>query len=605
MQGYLRLLKFVKPYIPIFAVAAVCMIASAIFDGLQIWAIMPFMDRVLADKPIALPMQVPQFIGNFLALLNNIPPLKMVYYLTILLPVLFLVKGFFNFWRDFLMSKIGQLAVRDIRDALYIKLNELDLSYFSKKRSGEIVSRITNDVRLVENAVSYGLTDLVYQSVLALFFVVTALFIDWKLTLTIFIMGPLIALPVVKIGKALRKFSHRLQERMADINTLLYETISGVRIVKAFNMQDYEINRFKIQNQDYYKTTLKSTKRIVALGPLTELIGLLGMMLILNLTIRSVIITKVMSPGALSVLLASLGMLIRPIKKLTQVNALIQQALAAETRIHEVLDTKPELQEKAGAEKISSFNQGIEFEQAWFGYEVNNPDDLKDPGYVLEDINLKVSKGEVIAIVGPTGSGKTTLINLILRFYDPQKGSVKIDGHNLRDLKIKSLRDLMGMVSQDTVLFNDTVRANIAYGHLEASEDAIKEAARKAFADDFVKDMPKGYDTIIGDRGFKLSGGEKQRLTIARAILKNPPILILDEATSQLDAASERYVQDALDYLMQNRTVFVIAHRLATIRKASRILVINEGRIIETGTHEELLEKGGLYSHLHSLQFQI
>lgn len=579
------------------------MVISAIFDGLQIYSIMPFMDRVLANKPITLPVQMPQFVNGIVDKLNQIPPMTMLNFILVAIPVIFLIKGFFSFWKDFLMSNIGQLVVRDIRDALYTKLNELDLNYFSNKRSGELISRITNDVRLVENAVSYGLTDLVYQSAQAFIFIATAFFIHWKLTLIIFVMGPLIALPVVKIGRFIRKLSHRLQERMADINTLLYETISGVRIVKAFNMEDYEVSRFKKQNQDYYKTTMKSIKRMVALGPLTELIGALGAIFILNWIGRDVIRGE-MSPGALAVLMTSLLMMLRPIKKLTQVNVLIQQALAAEARIHDVLTSQPSLKDKDSAIKVVSFNDNIEFRNVWFGYEVANPGDLNDSGYILKDINLKVNKGEVIAIVGPTGSGKTTLINLVLRFYDPQNGSMLMDGRDFRDLNTKSIRDLMGIVTQETVLFNDTVRANIAYGHLEASNDAIMEAAEKAFAHNFIKDMPQGYDTIVGDRGFKLSGGEKQRLTIARAILKDPPVLILDEATSALDAASERYVQEALDYLMKNRTVFVIAHRLSTIRKANRILVVNEGRIVESGNHEQLLQKGGLYSHLHSLQLK-
>lgn len=604
MKGYLRLLKFVKPYLNIFALAVVFLIAAALFEGLQFYAILPFMDRVMANKPIVLPVDLPNFLQNIVDFLNGLSPAKVLKMMIFALPILFLFKGFIMFWRSFLMSKIGQLVVRDIRDALYHKLNELDLAYFSQKRSGELISRITNDVRMVENAVSYGLTDLVYQSALAVFFTVTAFAMHWKVTLAVFLLGPFISLPVVNIGKALRKLSHRLQERMADINTILYETITGVRIVKAFNMQKYEIKRFMAQNNDYFKTTMKSIKRIVALGPLTEFIGAIAATLLLAWIGRDVI-NGVLSPGALGLLMTSLMMLIRPVKKLSQVNGLIQQALAAEERINDILEYEPQLKESQDAEPISSFENSIKFDNVWFGYEVEDAENLNDHGYTLKEINLEVKKGEVIAIVGPTGSGKTTLINLILRFYDPQQGRILIDGKDLKDLNIASLRRLMGIVTQETILFNDTVKANIAYGHLEASEEDISVAARKAFADSFIKEMPKGYNTVVGDRGFKLSGGEKQRLAIARAILKDPPILILDEATSQLDAASEKYVQEALDYLMQNRTVFVIAHRLSTVRKASKILVVNEGRIVESGTHEQLLKKQGLYSHLHSLQFQL
>ena len=384
---------------------------------------------------------------------------------------------------------------------------------------------------------------------------------------------------------------------MADINSLLLETISGVKVVKAFCMEKYETNRFKRQNYDFYKLKMKSIKRVLAISPVTELIGVAcGMVLIFGLGHQ--VMSGQFSFGVFILFFGSIMSIISPIKKLANVHAITQQALAANERIYDILETKPTVVEKPDAKELPVIKENIKIEHVFFHYD-------QESGVVLKDIHLEIKVGELVAIVGPTGTGKSTLVNLIPRFYDPTSGSVTIDGINLKEVSFKSLRGQIGIVAQETILFNDTVRANIAYGNLEASKEEIEAAAQKAFAHSFIMKMPKGYDTLIGDRGFRLSGGEKQRIAIARAILRNPPILILDEATSQLDSESEKFVQEALDELMKARTVIAIAHRLSTIFKANKIIVLDQGRIVGLGSHDKLLETCGLYKRLYQTQFLV
>ncbi|MDD5042732.1 MAG: ABC transporter ATP-binding protein, partial [Candidatus Omnitrophica bacterium] len=402
----------------------------------------------------------------------------------------------------------------------------------------------------------------------------------------------LISLPIIKVGKVLRKLSKRSQEKTADTNSLLYETIMGARIVKAFNMERYEIGKFNKVNMDYYKLCMKSIKRTLLLNPSTEFLGCIAGVLVFFWGGREVISGK-LSFGVFGLFLGSLLSLIRPFKKLSQVNALNQQAMAASERIHEVLDAEPSVKEPVSPVRLSGFGGSIEFKDVWFSY-TDTP--------VLKGISLEVKYGQMLAIVGPSGTGKSTMVDLIPRFYDPQEGSVFIDGRNVREFDLKSLRDQIGIVSQETILFNDTIKANIAYGKLDASDAEIEEAARRAHAHDFITKFPEGYNTVIGDRGVKVSGGERQRIAIARALLKNAPILVLDEATSQLDSASERLVQEALDRLVSGRTVFVIAHRLSTVRNANKIVVLDKGVVVEQGTHADLLGKNGLYKRLYDAQ---
>ena len=592
MRDYLKLLKFVRPYYGLFAIAIVCMGFSAIFDGVSLAMMVPLADKVLTNKKIIVPAKLPDFLANLVDKINNTSPEVLLSYMVVSVLVLFFLKGVFGFFQSYFMSDIGQRVVRDIKSKLYTKIQSLSLNYFTHKRGGELMSRINNDVRLVENAVSYGSTDLIYQSLQVVIFSTVIFFIYFKMALVSIIFVPLISLPIIKVGKVLRKLSKRSQENTADTNSLLYETIMGARVVKAFNMEEHEIKKFNKVNMDYYKLSMKSIKRTLLLNPSTEFLGCIAGVLVFFWGGREVIAGK-LSFGVFGLFLGSLLSLIRPFKKLSQVNALNQQAMAASERIHEVLETEPSVKEPLAPKNLSGFKQNIRFSDIWFSYAGTQ---------VLKGINLDVSYGQMLAIVGPSGTGKSTLVDLIPRFYDPQNGSVFIDGVDIREFNLKSLRNQVGIVNQETILFNDTIRANIAYGKLDASDREIEDAARKAHAHDFISKCPQGYNTIIGDRGVKISGGERQRIAIARALLKNAPILILDEATSQLDSTSERIVQEALDSLVTGRTVFMIAHRLSTVRNANRIVVLDKGVIVEQGTHSQLLENNGLYKRLYDAQ---
>lgn len=592
MRDYLRLLRFVKPYLNIFSLAAVCMVFSAIFDSVSLAMIVPLADKVLTNKKIIVPAKLPAFLADFLDKLNNMAPLVLLNYMAVAVIILFFLKGLFSFLQSYFMSDIGQRVVRDIRLRLYAKFQMLSLDYFTRKRGGEMISRITNDVKLVENAVSYGSTDLVYQSTQVIIFAFLIFFIYARLALIAILFLPLISLPIIQVGKVLRKLSHRAQEKMADINSLLYETIIGARIVKAFNMEEHEIEKFKDVNRDYYKVSMKSIKRILILNPVTEFMGCVAGVAVFLWAGKEVISGK-LSFGVFGLFLGSLLSLIRPFKKLSQVNSLNQQAVAASIRIHEVLDTATTIIDKPHAPELPLFKHNISFEDVWFSH--GNHD-------VLKGVNLEVKKGQILAVVGSSGTGKTTLVDLIPRFYDPKKGRILIDGTDIREASLKSLRQQIGIVTQETILFNDTIMANIAYGRTQASPEEVWQAATQAYAHDFIKRLPLGYGTVIGDRGMKLSGGERQRIAIARALLKNPPILILDEATSQLDLESERIVQEALNRLIHGRTVFVVAHRLSTVKNAHQIVVLDKGVIIEKGAHRELLEKDGFYKRLYQMQ---
>ena len=592
MKDYIKLLKFVKPYKGLFFAAIVCMGLSAVFDGVSLGMMVPLADRVLTNKKIIIPTKLPDFLAGFVDKINNTPPEILLNYMVFAVLLLFLLKGIFGFFQSYLMSDIGQRVIRDIKAQLYAKIQSLSLNYFTHKRGGELMSRITNDVKVVENAVSYGSTDLIYQSLQVIIFAIVIFFIYFKMALIVFVFLPLISFPIIKVGKALRKLSKRSQEKIADTNSLLYETIMGARVVKAFNMEEYEVNKFNQVNSDYYKICMKTIKRSLLLNPSTEFLGVIAGVLVFFWGGREVIAGR-LSFGIFGLFLGSLLSLIRPFKKLSQVNALNQQGMAASERIHEVLETEASVKEPISAKILSSFKKQIKFNDVWFSYADTQ---------ILKGVNLDVEYGQMLAIVGPSGSGKSTLVDLIPRFYDPQNGSVLIDGVDIREFSLKSLRSQVGIVNQETMLFNDTIRANIAYGKPSASFKEIEDAAKKAHAHDFILNCPQGYQTIIGDRGVMISGGERQRIAIARALLKDAPILILDEATSQLDSTSERIVQEALDRLVSGRTVFTIAHRLSTVRNAHRIVVLDKGLIVEQGTHSQLLEKGGLYKRLYDSQ---
>jgi len=596
MKNYLKMLKFLKGHKGRFGLAIVFIVLSSMFEGVQLSFILPVIDRIFTNKPIIIPSKVPVFLTHIVDKLNGTDVHTLFWVVPLGFMILFGVKQVVLFWSDYLMNDIAQAVMRDVRCRLFERIQTLSLDYFSRKRTGELVSRITNDVGTIENAISYAVTDLVKQPFLILVFMIISFTINMKGTLIVFLLFPAIGLPMMWISKRLRKIARNTQEKMADINSHLMETISSVRILKAFGTEKYEIERFRQQSYDYYRLRMKSIRNLILMGPITEIFGsFCGVAIVLIL--GQAVLKGSLSFGVFMLFFASILQVIRPIKRMANVQTIIQQALAANQRIYEVLETKPTVVEKNEARELEVLKDKIVIEGVDFQYDAAS-------GLVLQDINLTIKKGELVAIVGPTGSGKSTLVNLIPRFYDVTKGGILFDGTDVRDVSFKSLRGQVGIVTQEAILFNDTVRNNIAYGTFDVTIEQVQQVAQMAFADQFIEKMPKGYDTFVGDRGFRLSGGEKQRLTIARAILKNPPILILDEATSQLDSESEKYVQEALDKLMQNRTVIAIAHRLSTIMKADKIVVLEQGKMVGLGRHDDLLFSCPLYRRLYETQFR-
>ena len=506
---------------------------------------------------------------------------------------IFLLKGVFDYGQAYLMSHVGQRIIADLREKIYNHLQSLSLSFFTRNPTGVLMSRITNDVSVVQGAVTDAVTGLLKDLFTIIGLVGVVFYRDWRLAIIALVVFPLAVYPIVKFGRKLRSYSSRSQTTMGDISTILLETISGNRIVKAFNMEEYEQKRFARENRKLFSIQMKSVRVRAVSHPLMEVLGGLGIACIVFYGGYNVI-KGVATPGTFFSFLAALLMLYEPVKRLSGFNNTVQQGLAAASRIFEVLDTAPEIRNKPGAKILTSVSRGIEYRNVSFQY---------DEDRVLKNINLQVKVGEMIAFVGASGGGKTTLVNLLPRFYDVSSGEILIDGRDIRDISQESLRSMIGIVTQQTILFNDTVRNNIAYGKISEPFGEIVKAAEAAYAHRFIQNLPNGYDTVIGEQGVKLSGGERQRLSIARALLKNAPVLILDEATSSLDSESEIEVQKALEYLMQGRTTLVIAHRLSTIRKANRIVVIVNGVVVEEGTHEELLEKDGEYRKLYLLQF--
>jgi len=603
MRDYARLIKLIRPHRGILIIAIICMAGTSLFGGASLGAIIPFVDNIISGKGIPIPQDanIPQFLVDLIVKLNSLSPLALLNHLIIWLVVMFLLKEAFTYFQSYLMNDLSQRVIRDIKDMTYKKFLELSMDFYSKHPTGKLASKITFDATIVRDSISEGFTDLLYQPIQLLVYFVIILSvrsyfsISWSFVFIIVFLLPSIIYPVITIGRRIRKISEQSATKMGDINTALFETITGIRIVKAFSMEAYEFKKLKRHNQNFYKLMMKYMKRMIAIRPMTEFISIGCAAVIAWLGTREIVSGR-LSAGAFIAFLAALLSLLKPFKRLSRVYGINQRAMAAANRIFEVLDIKPTITEVKDAVRLPVIKNNIIFDDVCFKYE--------DGSDVLKNINITVKKGAVIAIVGPTGVGKTTLINLIPRFYDPSSGSVKIDGIDLRKATFKSLRAQIGVVTQDMILFNDTVANNISYGRAEGVDLAsIREAARIANAHDFIEKMPQGYDTVIGEKGTKLSGGEKQRLSIARAVYKDPPILIFDEATSHLDAASEKLVQEAIDRLMKGRTVFVIAHRLSTVRGAHKIIVLEDGKIVEEGTHDSLIAASGLYKRLYEIQF--
>ena len=572
MEIYKRLFGLVKPHWNRLLLAMICMGLVAAATSLIAFLMKPLLDEV--------------FIARDLKKLHVIPSLVILVYL---------LKGVFYFGQSYLMSYVGFRIVNDMRVRLYTHINKLSLSFFHRNSTGVLISRITNDVNLIQGAV----TNVVTGAVMDLFTAVGLIFVifyrDWKLAIFGMLIIPLAIYPTYYFGQRLRVLARDGQISMGALTNIIQETFQGVRIVKAFNMIKYENSRFIKESRWLFNVFMRSVAMRSASSPLTETLG--------GFCVAGIIwyggynvIQGHSTPGSFISFLTALMLLYEPIKRLTRMNATIQQGVAAAERVYVILDQEPDIKSKEGAIDLPPISKEIEFRDVHFAY---------DEEEVIKGIDLRVRAGEVLAIVGVSGGGKTTLVNLLPRFHDVRQGAVLIDGRDVRDLTVDSLRAQIAIVSQSVILFNDTVQNNIAYGSFDRSNEEIQAAARAAFAYDFIMAMPQGFETVIGERGVRLSGGERQRLAMARALLKNAPILILDEATSSLDTESELAVQKALENLMRGRTTLVIAHRLSTVRNADRIIVITDGRIVEEGNHEELMALSGEYRRLYEMQFRV
>jgi len=568
----LRLYGTIKPYQNKLIIAMIAMIFVAAFTGAQAYLVKDLLDKIFMEK--------------------NLFFLKL---LPIIVVLVFFLKGIAYYIYTFLLEQVGQSVIRDFRQEIFEHIHKQSLSFFHKFPTGTLMSRIISDVTLMQSAVSNALVGVVRDFFQVVILLGVVFFMNWKLAMFSFIVLPVAAFPIIKFGRIFRRLSTSTQEEIANVSNLLHETITGNRIVKAFCKEHYESSRFFKQVSILFAITIKDARYRCMQHPLMEYIGGVAIALIIWFGGREVIGGN-STPGTFFAFLTALIAAYDPVKGVTRINSTIQQGLAAATRVFGLLDMEPEIQDRENARKLPEFTSQIEFKNICFSYD--------NTVQVLQDINLIVPAGEALAIVGPSGGGKTTLTNLIPRFLDLKEGRIIIDDHDIRNVTIRSLRDQVAMVTQQTILFNDTVKNNIAYGDQEATEEQIKDAAQAAHALGFIEELPDGFDTVIGESGARLSGGERQRISIARAILNNAPILILDEATSALDTESEREVQKALENLMKNRTTFVIAHRLSTIKNADRIIVVKEGKIVETGTHEELLTLDGEYELLYNMQYK-
>ncbi len=566
-----RLYRVLKPYSGKLVIAMVGMVIVAGFNAAQAYMVKPLLDEIFVNKDKTL---------------LNILPLALL--------ALFLIKGIFYFIYSYLLEWVGQCVIRDLRNRLFAHLNRLSLSFFHNTPTGELISRIINDVTLLQGAVSHALIRILRDFVSVAGLLVVIFVMDWRLALMSMIFLPMAAAPIVIFGKKFRSISTRYQKSIGEATNILHETIGGARIVKAFCMEKAEEKRFSDRVNHLFTTLMTETKYRCLSHPMIEFMGGVGMALIIWFGGMQVL-KGTSTTGTFMSFLTALIMLYEPVKGVSKINSTIQSGMASATRIFSLLDIQPDIVERPGAIELPPFHDCIEYKNVVFSYGKDEP--------VLRDINLRVKRGEVLAVVGPSGGGKTTLANLLPRFHDVDKGAVLLDGHDIRDVTLHSLRSRIALVTQQTILFNDTVRGNIGYGSPDCSEEDIRRAADAAFALKFIEELPEGFETIIGESGERLSGGQRQRISIARAILKDAPILVLDEATSALDTESERKVQKALENLMENRTTVVIAHRLSTIKNADRIIVMQDGRLVEEGTHDKLLDRHGVYEGLHNMQY--
>jgi subfamily B ATP-binding cassette protein MsbA len=600
VKELLRLLAYAKRYWIFLTASVVLMACAGAAHAMLALLIGPIFDRVLNPASPEAPV-----------LLFTDPVFSRPFYLHELVPdaihnvwtmvafsilLVFLVKGACDYLANYLVNYAGFSAVTDLRNEVFAKVLRLDAQFFESHSTGRLMSSIMNDIDKVQVAVSHILADFLRQFFMLFGLLFVILHKDWKLAIVSLTVLPFVLLPTARLGRRIRRTSRSTQDHAAELNQILQETLSGRQVVKAFATEAYESRRFQAAAQRLLRGNLRYVAQQAIASPLIEMFGALTIVGLLTYA-RTQIKTGDLTAGEFTSFVIALLMMYEPVKRLTGIHNIFQQAMGASQKVFEYLAYPEEIRQAADAVRLDRFERGIVLENVSFRY----PGATN--GYQLSGIDLDVKAGEVVALVGPSGAGKTTLANLVPRFYDATSGRILIDGYDLRNIDLRSLREKIGIVAQDTFLFNDTVASNIAYGRQGVPMDAIERAASNALADEFIRNLPHGYDTVIGERGFKLSGGQRQRLAIARALLKDAPILILDEATSHLDTESEILVQRALANLIEHRTVIVIAHRLSTIRRADKIVVLDRGRICEIGTHDDLLEQRGIYQRLHSLQF--
>lgn len=613
---YFRILGYVKPHYKLILASFFCIILYSVFSALVLMLPIPLLETFTqsavqqhvekqnlttpgSESSVAFSAEeTKNSIINFVKDLVVVSdPSESLLRLCFFIGIVFLGRAITGYFQQFFMNYVEQNLIRDVRNDLYKHINSLSMQFFVNQKTGNLMSRFTNDTNSINIGIRDGFMTMMRDPLLILTYLTMCFIISWKLTLfTLFIL-PIAGIVIYFLGQIIHRQSKKSQETMAGITSVLQETILGAKVVKAFGMENFENSKFMNETAKFFKIRLKISKIDAVSAPLNELLGSLTAIFIIYYG-GYLVLDGHMESGAFITFVLLILQISPPLKSLGQVNNKIQESRAAASRIFEILDTVSTVQEPNKPEPDILFENAITFDNVSFHYNLSSE-------MILTDVSFTANKGEIIALVGPSGAGKSTLIDLIPRFYDPTSGHISIDGHNLKNLSLSNIRSLMGIVTQETILFNDTIRNNIAYGLAEISDEKVIEAAKAANAHHFITEMPEGYNTIVGDRGMKISGGQRQRIAIARALLKNPPIMILDEATSALDTESEKLVQEAIETLMKNRTSFVVAHRLSTVRNADKIIVLQKGKIVQIGRHEELLkDENGLYKKLHDMQFR-